>query len=240
MRYDADDLLLLGELADRAAMALDNARLYEERDQIAQNLQRGLRPPEPPYVPGLDIAVVFDAFGERHRDRRRRLRRPSHRGRLLDHDRRRHRQGQRRRRRLGRPAPLDARPGPADRRAARAAGAAERDAARGPQPQRLRHRAAAAPAPRRRALDSSPWRPPGHPPAIHVTSGGPVAARRWRRPRCLGGRADTQPRSRAGARRDPGPRHRRLVRGGAGGDAPGEQRPSASSPTPSPTSSWAR
>ena len=64
MRYDAADLALLSELADRAAMALDNARLYEERDQIAQNLQRGLRPPEPPYVPGLDIAVVFDTFGD--------------------------------------------------------------------------------------------------------------------------------------------------------------------------------
>jgi PAS domain S-box-containing protein len=64
LRFDAEDLRLLGELADRAAMALDNARLYEERDRIAQNLQRGLRPPEPPYVPGLDIAVVFDAFGE--------------------------------------------------------------------------------------------------------------------------------------------------------------------------------
>lgn len=63
-RYDADDLRLLAELADRAAMALDNARLYEERDQIAQNLQRGLRPPEPPFVPGLDIAVVFDTFGD--------------------------------------------------------------------------------------------------------------------------------------------------------------------------------
>jgi PAS domain S-box-containing protein len=63
-RYDADDLRLLSELADRAAMALDNARLYEERDQIARNLQRGLRPPEPPYVPGLDIAVVFDTFGD--------------------------------------------------------------------------------------------------------------------------------------------------------------------------------
>jgi PAS domain S-box-containing protein len=64
MRYDAIDLQLLGELADRAALALDNARLYEERDRIAQNLQRGLRPPEPPFVEGLDIAVVFDAFGE--------------------------------------------------------------------------------------------------------------------------------------------------------------------------------
>lgn len=64
LRYDADDLQLLGELADRAALALDNARLYEERGRIAQNLQRGLRPPEPPFVRGLDIAVSFDAFGE--------------------------------------------------------------------------------------------------------------------------------------------------------------------------------
>jgi PAS domain S-box-containing protein len=64
LRYEADDLQLLSELADRAAMALDNARLYEERDRIAQNLQRGLRPPEPPFVEGLDIAVAFDAYGE--------------------------------------------------------------------------------------------------------------------------------------------------------------------------------
>jgi len=64
LRYDADDLQLLGELADRAALALDNARLYEERDRIAQNLQRGLRPPEPPYVPGLDVSVIFDPYGE--------------------------------------------------------------------------------------------------------------------------------------------------------------------------------
>jgi len=64
LRYDANDLQLLGELADRAALALDNARLYEERDRIAQDLQRGLRPPEPPYVPGLDVSVVFDPYGE--------------------------------------------------------------------------------------------------------------------------------------------------------------------------------
>lgn len=64
LRYEETDMQLLGELADRAAIALDNARLYEERDRITTNLQRGLRPPEPPYVPGLDIAVVFEAFGE--------------------------------------------------------------------------------------------------------------------------------------------------------------------------------
>lgn len=64
LRYETEDLELLGELADRAALALDNARLYEERERIAANLQRGLRPPEPPFVAGLDISVVFEAFGE--------------------------------------------------------------------------------------------------------------------------------------------------------------------------------
>ena len=64
LRYDPADLEFLSELADRAAMALDNARLYRERDLIAKNLQRGLRPPRPPAVPGLEISVVFEAAGE--------------------------------------------------------------------------------------------------------------------------------------------------------------------------------
>lgn len=64
LRYDAADLEFLAELGDRAAMALDNARLYSERDRIAANLQRGLRPPSPPRVPGLEIGVVFEAAGE--------------------------------------------------------------------------------------------------------------------------------------------------------------------------------
>ena len=64
LRYDPTDLEFLGELADRAAMALDNARLYRERDLIANNLQRGLRPPRPPAVRGLEISVVFEAAGE--------------------------------------------------------------------------------------------------------------------------------------------------------------------------------
>jgi PAS domain S-box-containing protein len=64
LRYDPDDLDLLNELGERAAIALDNARLYQERDRIAANLQRGLRPPHPPEVPGLEISVVFEAAGE--------------------------------------------------------------------------------------------------------------------------------------------------------------------------------
>jgi PAS domain S-box-containing protein len=64
LRYDSADLELLNELAERAALALDNARLYQERARIARNLQRGLRPPSPADVPGLDISVVFEAAGE--------------------------------------------------------------------------------------------------------------------------------------------------------------------------------
>lgn len=64
LRYDSDDLELLNELGERAAIALDNARLYQERDRIAANLQRGLRPPRPAEVPGLEISVVFEAAGE--------------------------------------------------------------------------------------------------------------------------------------------------------------------------------
>jgi PAS domain S-box-containing protein len=64
MRYDPGDLDFLSELGERAALALDNARLYRERDRVAKSLQRGLRPPRPAEVPGLGISVVFEAAGE--------------------------------------------------------------------------------------------------------------------------------------------------------------------------------
>ncbi|HET8814895.1 MAG TPA: SpoIIE family protein phosphatase [Solirubrobacterales bacterium] len=64
LRYDSGDLEFLAELGERAALALDNALLYRERDRIAKTLQRGLRPPKPAEVAGLDISVVFEAAGE--------------------------------------------------------------------------------------------------------------------------------------------------------------------------------
>lgn len=64
LRYDETDLEFLAELGSRAAMALDNARLFRERDSIARDLQRGMRPPRPAEVPGLEISVVFEAAGE--------------------------------------------------------------------------------------------------------------------------------------------------------------------------------
>ena len=63
-RFDEGDLGLIEDVAARAAMALDNARLYAERDRIASVLQRGLRPDEPEPIPGLDVSVVFEAAGE--------------------------------------------------------------------------------------------------------------------------------------------------------------------------------
>jgi PAS domain S-box-containing protein len=64
LRYDPGDLEFLSELGERAALALDNARLYRERDRVAKNLQRGLRPPRPAEGAGLDVSVVFEAAGE--------------------------------------------------------------------------------------------------------------------------------------------------------------------------------
>ncbi len=62
--YDPGDLDFLAELGTRAALVLDNARLYSERDEIARNLQRGLRPPRPAEVEGIVISVVFEPAGE--------------------------------------------------------------------------------------------------------------------------------------------------------------------------------
>jgi PAS domain S-box-containing protein len=63
-RFDEEDLALIEDVAARAAMALDNARLYAERDRIAKVLQRGLRPDEPQPIPGIEVSVVFEAAGE--------------------------------------------------------------------------------------------------------------------------------------------------------------------------------
>jgi PAS domain S-box-containing protein len=63
VRYEEIELEFLAELGDRAALSIDNARLYQERDAIARNLQRGLRPPRPARVPGLVSSVVFEAAG---------------------------------------------------------------------------------------------------------------------------------------------------------------------------------
>ena len=65
--YDETDLELAEELARRAAMAVDNARLYTELSGIADTLQAELLPTEIPDIPGIDVAVRYRAAGELNR-----------------------------------------------------------------------------------------------------------------------------------------------------------------------------
>ncbi|MFJ8228330.1 SpoIIE family protein phosphatase [Streptomyces sp. NPDC094448] len=57
-------LELAEDLSRRAALALDNARLYSERVAISQSLQRSLLPPESPQIPGVEVEVIYRAAGE--------------------------------------------------------------------------------------------------------------------------------------------------------------------------------
>jgi PAS domain S-box-containing protein len=62
--YGEADLVLAEDLASRAALALDNARLYRERDEIARTLQEGLLPGPVPEIPGVELAARYQAAGE--------------------------------------------------------------------------------------------------------------------------------------------------------------------------------
>ncbi|MEH0575221.1 MULTISPECIES: SpoIIE family protein phosphatase [Streptomyces] len=57
-------LELAEDLSRRAALALDNARLYSERTAISQSLQRSLLPPETPKIDGVEVEVIYRAAGE--------------------------------------------------------------------------------------------------------------------------------------------------------------------------------
>jgi serine phosphatase RsbU (regulator of sigma subunit) len=62
-QFDAQDLALAEDLALRAAVAIDNAHLYETSAAIAQTLQASLLPPHLPDIPGGDLAAVYRPVG---------------------------------------------------------------------------------------------------------------------------------------------------------------------------------
>jgi PAS domain S-box-containing protein len=62
--YNPRDVEVAEELAHRAALAIDNARLFRERSEIADTLQASLLPPTLPSIPGFDIAAGYLAGGE--------------------------------------------------------------------------------------------------------------------------------------------------------------------------------
>src|SRR5215204_1258710 len=63
-RYGQADLELAEELARRAALAVDNARLYRDRSEVARTLQEGLLPPRLPDVPGVEVGLSYVSAGE--------------------------------------------------------------------------------------------------------------------------------------------------------------------------------
>lgn len=58
-RFDADTIVDAERVATRAAVALDSARLYEERGRLATVLQRTLRPPQLPQLTGFSVAARY-------------------------------------------------------------------------------------------------------------------------------------------------------------------------------------
>jgi PAS domain S-box-containing protein len=65
-RFDDADVALAEALASRAALAVENARLYTERSHIAHTLQRSLLPDRLPEIPGMEVAAHYRAAGDQN------------------------------------------------------------------------------------------------------------------------------------------------------------------------------
>jgi PAS domain S-box-containing protein len=63
-RLGSEDVALVEELARRAALSVDNARLFQAQRRIAQSLQESLLPPLLPEIPGVRLAARYQAAGE--------------------------------------------------------------------------------------------------------------------------------------------------------------------------------
>jgi PAS domain S-box-containing protein len=65
-QFDDRTRSLVRQLARRASMAVDNARLFEDQRRIAGTLQQSLLPRELPEIEGLDTAARFSPGGDGH------------------------------------------------------------------------------------------------------------------------------------------------------------------------------
>jgi phosphoserine phosphatase RsbU/P len=62
-RHDADEVGVLEDVARRAALAIDNARIHDERHKVARTLQASLLPPALPHVEGVGFAAEYVPTG---------------------------------------------------------------------------------------------------------------------------------------------------------------------------------
>jgi phosphoserine phosphatase RsbU/P len=62
-RQDADEVAVLEDVARRAALAIDNARIHDERRTVARTLQASLLPPALPHVDGVGFAAEYVPTG---------------------------------------------------------------------------------------------------------------------------------------------------------------------------------
>jgi phosphoserine phosphatase RsbU/P len=63
-RHEPDEVAVLQDVARRAALAVDNARIHAERRRVARTLQRSLLPPALPSVPGIGLGSAYVPTGD--------------------------------------------------------------------------------------------------------------------------------------------------------------------------------
>ncbi|PWU47633.1 stage II sporulation protein E [Micromonospora sp. S4605] len=63
-RHDPDEIAVLEDVARRAALAIENARIHAERRRVAQTLQQSLLPPVLPVVEGIGFAAEYVPTGD--------------------------------------------------------------------------------------------------------------------------------------------------------------------------------
>jgi serine phosphatase RsbU (regulator of sigma subunit) len=61
---DEDTLVTAGTIARQAALAIDNARLYQQQKAFAETMQQSLLPRERPAVPGLEVGAVYESAAQ--------------------------------------------------------------------------------------------------------------------------------------------------------------------------------
>jgi PAS domain S-box-containing protein len=61
--FDSSDVEFAGQIAARAALAVESARLYSERSAVALTLQSSLLPDAIPEIPGWEVAALYRPAG---------------------------------------------------------------------------------------------------------------------------------------------------------------------------------